>query len=474
MSENSNSNDNSKSNSNSNSNSGWLSDILESWLIVFLIVLFCCNKCVYPVLDDIEIDNNTEFIQLVFIDNTDVTIDGKYICPAVKCEKGGFLSEHTHMIYTISGADSCAVISDAFTEVSNNDYLYSGKLITDKPFVPIRSLSNLKGGETLDISLVEDGYSRIYTRNATVHNKFYVVPRSESQSFANWMDSCRLAGLKDVDDPYISAVFISEGKVDRGMFIGDYTSSGYEPEQYIAKLNKDAYKDRNNTPLQINDVDITYHCEGTAANVKVTFGPLADTLNCSFIYHAINEYNWARTDNNTRYGYKSTTIVPGQTKYEFNITPEVICNDLDSYEKIADLALVGVEEGDDLCIRPFPLIYRMGEAAWRSNREFALTLSGSSRNGTLTELSESKAESIMDYDHRSSFWQKITLRPDLCAAWWKLLIAVALAILSIIGYLYVDDNYSEGRKRTILTAISVVMLILTVAYAVLWFVLAFF
>ena len=80
----------------------------------------------------------------------------------------------------------------------------------------------------------------------------------------------------------------------------------------------------------------------------------------------------------------------------------------------------------------------------------------------------------MDYDHRSSFWQKITLRPDLCAAWWKLLIAVALAILSIIGYLYVDDNYSKSRKRTILTAISVVMLILTVAYAVLWFVLAFF
>jgi hypothetical protein len=66
------------------------------------------------------------------------------------------------------------------------------------------------------------------------------------------------------------------------------------------------------------------------------------------------------------------------------------------------------------------------------------------------------------------------LRHDLCAAWWKLLIAVALAILSIIGYLYVDDNYSEGRKRTILTAIAIVMLILTIAYAVLWFVLAFF
>ena len=479
MSENSNSNDNSKSNS--NSNSGCLSDILESWLIVFLIVLFCCNKCVYPVLDDIEIYNNTEFTQLVFIDSTDVTIDGKYICPAVKCENGGFLSEHTHMIYTISGADSCAVISDAFTEVSNNDYLYSGKLITDKPFVPIRSLSNLKGGETLDITLVEDGYSRINTRNATVHNKFYVLPRSESQSFANWMDSCLVAGLKDVDDPYISAVFISEGKVDRGIFIGDYTSSGYEPEQYIAKLNKDAYKERNNTPLQINDVEITYHCEGTAANVKVTFEPLADTLSCSFIYHAINEYNWARTDNNTRYGYKSTTIVPGQTKYEFNITPEVICNDLYSCEKIADLALVGIENVTSLYLKRPDFVAELDESF--RNTRLGQAFEGSSAQENWKKEQEefrrkfgyrSTPPVSMDYDHRSSFWQKITLRPDLCAAWWKLLIAVALAILSIIGYLYVDDNYSKSRKRTILTAISVVMLILTVAYAVLWFVLAFF
>lgn len=466
MSENSNSSDNSKSGS-------WFGGLVDL-VLVLLVAFACCNKCVHLVLDDTELANNAEFTQLVFVDGSEDSIDGSHICPAIKSKKGGFLSEQTQMLYTISGADSCAVISDAFDAISNGKYLYSGKLITDNPFVPITTLSNLKGGETLNISLVEDGYTRIYTRNATVYNKFHVVPRSESQSFANWMDSCRVAGLKDVDDPYISAVFISEGKVGRGMFIGDYTSSGYEPEQYIAKLNKDAYKDRNNTPLQINDVVITYHCEGTAANVKVTFEPLADTLNCSFIYHAINEYNWARTDNNTRYGYKSTTIVPGQTKYEFNITPEVICNDLDSYERIADLALVGVEEGNDLCIRPFPLIYRMGAAQWRRNREFALRLSGSSPNGTLTDLSESKAESIMDYDHRSSFWQKITLRPDLCAAWWKLLIAVAFAILSIIGYLYVDDNYSEGRKRTIFTAISVVMLILTIAYAVLWFVLAFF
>jgi hypothetical protein len=466
MSENSNSSDNSKSGS-------WFGGLVDL-VLVLLVAFACCNKCVHLVLDDTELANNAEFTQLVFVDGSEDSIDGSHICPAIKSKKGGFLSEHTEILYTISGADSCAVISDAFDAISNGKYLYSGKLITDNPFVPITTLSNLKGGETLNISLVEDGYTRIYTRNATVYNKFHVVPRSENQSFANWMDSCRVAGLKDVDDPYISAVFISEGKVERGIFIGNYTPSKYEPEEYIAKLNKDAYRERNNTLLQINDVEITYHCEGTAANVKVTFESLADTLICSFIYHAINEYNWARTDNNTRYGYKSTTIVPGQTKYEFNITPEVICNDLDSYEKIADLALVGVEEGDDLCIRPFPLIYRMGEAQWRRNREFALRLLGSSPNGTLTDLSESKAESIMDYDHRSSFWQKITLRPDLCAAWWKLLIAVALAILSIIGYLYVDDNYSEGRKRTILTAIAIVMLILTIAYAVLWFVLAFF
>ena len=352
--------------------------------------------------------------------------------------------------------------------VDSEDVVVDGKLVY--PVVNGDPAIGNRCSEIIDLSFLEDNDEK----NAASSTKVFAVPRGEDQSIEAWIDSCRLAGINEVKAPYFRAVFISENEISSGVFIGDYTPSSYEPEEYIAKLNKDAYKEMNNTPLQINDVEITYHCEGTAANVKVTFEPLADTLNCSFIYHAINEYNWARTDNNTRYGYKSTSIVPGQTKYEFNIAPEVICNDLDSYEKIADLALVGVEEGDDLCIRPFPLIYRMGEAAWRSNREFALTLSGSSRNGTLTELSESKAESIMDYDHRSSFWQKITLRPDLCAAWWKLLIAVALAILSIIGYLYVDDNYSEGRKRTILTAISVVMLILTVAYAVLWFVLAFF
>ena len=468
MSENSNSNGNSKSGS-------WFGGLVDL-VLVLLVAFACCNKCVHLVLDDTELANNAEFTQLVFVDGSEDTIDGSHICPAIKCKKGGFLSEHTKMLYTISGADSCAVISNAFDAISNGKYLYSGKLITDNPFVPITTLSNLKGGETLDISLVEDGYTRIYTRNASVYNKFHVVPRTESQSFANWMDSCRVAGLKDVDDPYISAVFISEGKVEKGIFIGDYSLSKYEQEEYIAKLNKDAYRERNNTPLQINDVEITYHCEGTAANVTVTFEPLADTLICSFIYHAINEYNWARTDNNTRFGYKSTTIVPGQTKYEFNIAPEVISNNLDIYEKIADLALVGVEEGDDLCIKP--LIYPLSLSAWNNKmerrRERVLKLLDSSPNGTFTDLSESRAESIMDYDHRSSFWQKITLRPDLCAAWWKLLIAVALAIISIIGYLYVDDNYSEGRKRTILTAISVVMLILTIAYAVLWFVLAFF
>ena len=471
MSENSNSNGNSKSGS-------WFGGLVNL-VLVLLVAFACCNKCVHLVLDDTELANNAEFTQLVFVDGSEDTIDGRHICPAIKCKKGGFLSEQTQMLYTISGANSCAVISDAFTEVSNNDYLYSGKLITDKPFVPIRSLSNLKGGETLDISLVEDGYSRINTRNATVHNKFYVVPRAVNQSFDNWMDSCRVAVLKDVDDPYISAVFISEGKVDRGIFIGDYTPSKYEPEEYIAKLDKDAYKERNNTQLQINDVEITYHCEGTAANVKVTFEPLADTLSCSFIYHAINEYNWARTDNNTRYGYKSTTIVPGQTKYEFNITPEVISNNLDSYEKIADLALVGIKNVTSLYLKRPNFIGEWNEST--RNTRLGQAYEGSFWQENTNKLLErsrrifgykSTPSEYMDYDHRSSFWQKITLHTDLRASWPLLLIA--FAILSTIGYLYVEGNYSEGRKRTILTAISVVMFIPTIAYAVLWFVLAFF
>lgn len=451
-------------NSNSNSNSGCLSEILGSGLIVFLIVLFCCNKCVYPVIDDIEIDNNTEFTQLVFIDSTDVTIDGKYICPAVKCEKGGFLSEHTHMIYTISGADSCAVISDAFTEVSNNDYLYSGKLVTDKPFVPIRSLSNLNGGETLDISLVEDGYSRINTRNATVHNKFYVVPRAVNQSFDNWMDSCLVvAGLKDIADPFFSAVFLSEGKVEKGIFIGDYSPSKYDQEEYIAKLNKYAYKDRNNTPLQINDVVITYHCKGTAANIAVTFEPLADTLNCCFVYHAINEYDWVRTDNNIRFGFQNTTVLPGQTKYEFNITPELISNNLESHEKIADLALVGVTEGDSVVI--------INDSASSGLRMRVQEGIDQAMAESKSDMVKSDPEYVLDYDHRSSFWQKITLRPDLCASWWKLIIAVAVAVLSVIMLIAQDD---KGLARTIVKAIAVLGLILAIAYAILWYVLAAF
>jgi hypothetical protein len=42
---------------------------------------------------------------------------------------------------------------------------------------------------------------------------------------------------------------------------------------------------------------------------------------------------------------------------------------------------------------------------------------------------KSTPSEYMDYDHRSSFWQKITLHTDLRASWPLLLIAFALALL---------------------------------------------
>jgi hypothetical protein len=408
------------------------SGIFSKGIILVLIALFFCNRCVYTVLEDTEITNNTKCTQMVFVDSSDVTIDGNTICPAIKCSKGGFLSQHTQMLYKIEGDASNIIISDAFTKISSDEYLYNGKLVTDSPFVPIFSVSNPKGGETLEVSLIEDGYTRIKTRNAAVNNKFYVVPREENQSFDNWMDSCRVVGLNDVDQPFYRAVFISEGRVEKGIFIGESTPSEYE-SVYIARLNRNAYKDRNNTPLQIKDVEITYHCIGSAANVALTFEPLTDTLNCSFLYQTININHWRfhlpRTVLNMRFGSQNTTIVPGQTKYEFNITPDIISNT--QINRITDIALVGVEVGD----------------------------------------LESKQDYIYDYDHRSSFLQKITLNRDLSASLWKLLISIALMALAWI--VSKNVNISNNLIELIVNGILIVIFVLTIAYSILWLVLSY-
>ena len=392
-----------------------------SSILSLIVILFSFNSCNEVFSEKTVSPINT---QLVFVDSEDIVVDGKLVYPVVNGE----------------------------------------------PAIGNRC------SEIIDLSFLDDNDEK----NAASVTKVFAVPRGEDQSIEAWIDSCRLAGINEVKAPYFRAVFISENEISSGVFIGDYTPSSYKPNEYIAKLNKDAYKERNNTPLQINDVEITYHCEGTAANVTITFEPLADTLSCSFIYHAINEYNWARTDNNTRYGYKSTTIVPGQTKYEFNIAPEVIDIDLDSYEKIADLALVGVENVTSLYLKRPNFTAEWDESL--RNTRLGQAYEDSFWQENTNKLQErarrifgykSTPSEYMDYDHRSSFWQKITLHTDLRASWPLLLIAFALALL-FKNILDDVQNISNKYLRTILTAISVVMLILTVAYAVLWFVLAFF
>lgn len=421
-----------------NSNSSNSGCGIWSVIFVLLIALFFCNKCVYPVLNEKEIRNDSRITQLVFLDSPDAVVDGRDICPLMKCKKWGFMSKNTHMLYTIKGADSCAVISDVFDKVGPNDYLYDGKLITDNPIAPITELSGIKGGETLWVRLVEDGMTRINNREVYVYSKFYLHPRSEDQHPFQWIDSCLVHARKEVDNPWIKAVFVSkEAGTYSDLFIGDYTPSTYEPEEYIAKLDKNAYQERNLSSLKINDVDIKYYCEGYAANVKVTFEPVTDTLFCRFVYHVITEYNWARSANNTRFGWRGEYIMPGQTEVEFNITPDRYYD----FEKIADLAIVGVTEGDSLKI----------------------VMQNLSHNLFGQESSDGYFY-YNTYDHRSSFWQKITLRRDLCAS-HVIVYDIFIAILGITLLLF-DD------KKSRIIGISIIAL--TVIYAIMWFILVFF
>lgn len=450
-------------NSKANSNSGSFFDGFSDIVILLCIALFCCNRCVYPVIDNTEIENGSDFAQAVFLDRENITIDGKYLCPAVMCEEGAFLSEHTKMLYSIEGADSNAVISDAFTKIGNGKYEYNGKLVTDTPFVPIDNLSGIKGGETLDVSLVEDSYARIHTRTANVHNRFYVVPRGEEQSFDAWRDSCRVKALDDVINPYFRAVFISGDNVSSGIFIGDYSLSTYEREEYIAKLNQDAYKERNNTTLQINDVDIAYYCKGTAANITISFNPAPDTISCNFFYHLLYKgHIWPRKDKWARLGYQSACILPGQTKYEFNVTPERIIRSVND-DRIADLALVGVEVAECLSIIEVKTEVSRG----RSIKDMAAEGVASA----LLNNEPDKKYYIADYDHRSTFWQKITLKRDLSPAWWKLILAI---VVGIIAFFCEVVSYSSDRVEKIARIIGCVILSLTIVYAIMWVILSTF
>ena len=452
--------ENTNTEASSKSNSGSFFGVFADIVILLCIALFCCNRCVYPVIDNTEIENGSDFVQAVFLDRENITIDGKYLCPAVMCEEGAFLSEHTKMLYSIEGADSNAVFSDAFIKIGNGKYEYNGKLVTDTPFVPIDNLSGIKGGETLDVSLVEDSYARIHTRTANVHNRFYVVPRGEEQSFDAWRDSCRVRALDDVSNPYFRAVFISGDNVSSGIYIGDYSLSTYEREEYIAKLNQDAYKERNNTTLQINDVDIAYYCKGTAANITISFNPVPDTISCNFFYHLLYEGNFSpRKDKSARLGYQSACILPGQTKYEFNITPERIIKSV-SDDQIADLALVGVEVAE--CLSVIEVKTEVGRGRSVSDRAHE----GVAR-AMLNNVPDKKYY-IADYDHRSTFWQKITLDRDLSTSWWNLVIAIAVICASFLLFLF------NGEHEDRILTLFIIICVCSVAYIILWDVLSTF
>lgn len=422
-------------------------------VIIFIIALCCCNTCVYPEYNGIEMENGTVVEQFMFIDTSDVTIDGSFVCPVINCEPGGFLAKRTQMLYRISGADSCAVISDAFIKTDSDEYLFTGSLITDNPIEPISTLTGIKGGEILAVDVVEDGLTRIYNREAGVLSRFYVVPRGENQTFESWKDSCRVVGMKEglMINSWAFSNFFSKGRSDWNL-IGEHSKSDYEPEEYIAKLDKNAYKTNNSTPLQIIDVDVSYYENGTAANVSVTFEPVTDSLVCNFVCQVITEYDWARTDNNISWRNRRTIIEPGQTKYEFDF----IAGNIGDPEQIADVALVAVAEGYDFQIAKYDGTYL---------DKIIIDLS----------IEEPKNDDVfyvdVMIDHRSSFWQKITLHRDLSAAWWKLIIVVILAGF-LIGICL--EHIETTRSKKLLLTIIILASVLIVSYIILWFVLVFF
>jgi lipopolysaccharide export LptBFGC system permease protein LptF len=161
-----------------------------------------------------------------------------------------------------------------------------------------------------------------------------------------------------------------------------------------------------------------------------------------------------RSDENTRFRYQTTYIFPGQTEYEFNVTPELIGNDFDDIPKIADLALIGIIEGDSLKIKRY-----------RDNTfsdQITLDLSG--------EESSSEYFYVNTYDHRSSFWQKITLSRDLSPAWWKLILAIALGIASYVCSISV--SYNSDRSQKIAVIILCVIISLIIIYGIMWEILS--
>ena len=219
--------------------------------------------------------------------------------------------------------------------------------------------------------------------------------------------------------------------------------------------NTSTNKERNYTSLKIDDVDIAYHCEDAAANVTVTFEPVVDTLKCRFVYQLIEDIgSWSpRSKDNTRFGYHSTYIIPGQTEYEFNVCPERIAKDFNDPHvpesmmgvsasghildrscytpKIADLALIGIIDGDSL-----------------------------------------KNNYLNTYDHRSSFWQKITLKRDLSPARWRLILAI---VLGIVAYICLDSAvYNSDRAQKIALIILCVIISLIIIYGIMWVILSSF
>ena len=328
-----------------------------SSILSLIVILFSFNSCNEVFSEKTVSPINT---QLVFVDSEDIVVDGKLVYPVVNGE----------------------------------------------PAIGNRC------SEIIDLSFLDDNDEK----NAASVTKVFAVPRGEEQSIEAWIDSCRLAGINEVKAPYFRAVFISENEISRGVFIGDYTPSSYKPKEYIAKLNKDAYKERNNTPLQINDVEITYHCEGTAANVTVTFEPLADTLKCNLIYQIL----LCRNDINIRkqqYGYQRTCIVPNQTKFEFYICPDYISKDLDAYDRITDIAIVGVTEADSLKISNTFDVFGFGLSG-RLSYFF-----GEADNHGNYFIADS-------YDHRATFWQKLFINRDLSVAWLNIIIAIVLGFIA--------------------------------------------
>ena len=358
-------------------------------LILFLIsILFCFNSC-----SDSEIIDNTVSPfshQLFVVDSDDIMTDGKYIYPEV------------------------------------NDEL---------------SIANRKC-EILDVNNIGDIESQISPANY----KYYAIPRRENQPFERWADSCRVEAIKDVATPFFYATFISDGHFARGKFIGDYTPSEYKPAELLERLNRDAYKERNHTSLQINNVDVAYFCEGTAANVTVSFVPVTDTLVCNFVYQVeVRLYNYK---DNPIYGYQRAYIVPGQEKYEFNICPE---NFIES-NKILDVALVGVTEGDSLKITTTDVELGYSLSKWL---DYA--------------FGEYDKECFFAdrYDHRSSFWQKIFFNYDLSVSWWRLLLYITVAILSFI----LMSICSSERFENLILVTGYVIVAVAIIFVVLWFVL---